>query len=556
MAAAATEEYPDHMPALPNRRIWLQRTSIGLTTSLFALEAFSHPGTEPSSPVRIAALSSPDRTARLRIHLSHPLDSQPRAGCIRIRPQGDSEWLSLAPLLNRNTGLSRRAHELGWHVLTGRNEIKLPKGVLEYEAFADINSAIVRGTIDPKKNNTLKLQPRNLFEPEDLWMVPGNTHLHLRKMTRPEVNRYLTDIPRADGLKVVFVSYLERATQTKTYISNDYTATDLTALDQPGLRFGNGEEYRHNFGPGAEGYGHVMLLDIAKRILPASVGPGITLAGDDSTPLQPGIRMAREDGATVIWCHNTFGYEDIPNWINGHVDAQNIFDGGNRGSYEDSYYRYLNLGMTVPFSTGTDWFMYDFARTYVPLRPNHDRSPQAWLNMLKRGRSIITNGTWLDLNINESDPGETLDYDQPTTLPIKAHAIGRNDFGRAELIRNGVVVAGADSKRVGDHFEATFKVTHDVKEPEWWSLRIAHPNTGRNELNQPLFAHTSPIYIDYQGKRVFDRKTAQSLIEEMEESMKQIRRFGKFGNIDGQQNVLAIYQRAIKQLRTRQRSAQ
>lgn len=539
------------MPFSPNRRSWLHRTATGLVASLVAPNAFSHPGTEPSGPVRVATLQSIDRPTLLEVHLNHPDDSQPRAGCIRIRLQGESNWLSLAPLLNRNIGLSRRARELGWHVLTGRDEIKLPKGVLQYEAFADINSAIVRGTIDTKKNNTLKLQPRNLFEPEDLWMVPGNTHLHLRKMTRPEVNRYLTEIPRADGLQVVFVSYLERATQTKTYISNDYTTADLSALDQPGLRFGNGEEYRHNFGPGAEGYGHVMLLDIARRIQPASVGPGITLEGDDSTPLQPGIRMARKDGATVIWCHNTFGYEDIPNWINGHVDAQNIFDGGNRGSYEDSYYRYLNLGLTVPFSTGTDWFMYDFARTYVPLRPHSDRSPQAWLHMIKRGRSTITNGTWLDLNINESDPGETLNFDRSGTVPIKAQAIGRNDFGRAELIRNGVVVAGADSKRVGDHFEATFKVMHDVKEPEWWALRIAHPNTGRNELNQPLFAHTSPIYLDYQGKRVFDPKTALSLIDEMEQSMKQIRRFGKFAETTGQQNVLAIYQSAIKQLSER-----
>jgi len=536
------------MSSSPNRRNWLRRTATGLAASVVAPKAFSHPGTEPSASVQVAALQITDRPALLKIHLNQPNDSQPRAGCIRIRQQGEPNWLSLAPLLNRNIGLSRRARALGWHVLTGRNEINLPAGVFEYEAFADINSAVLRGAIDPAKSNILKLEPRNLFEPEDLWMVPGNTHLHLRKMTRPEVNRYLTEIPRADGLKVVFVSYLERATQTKTYISNDYTAADLTALDQPGLHFGNGEEYRHNFGPGAEGYGHVMLLDIAKRILPASVGPGITLTGDDSTPLQPGIRMARNDGATVIWCHNTFGYEDIPNWISGHVDAQNIFDGGNRGSYADSYYRYLNLGMTVPFSTGTDWFMYDFARTYVPLRPNGDRSPQAWLNMLKRGRSIITNGTWLDLNINESDPGETLAYNRPTTLPIKAHAVGRNDFGRAELIRNGVVVAGADSRRVRDHFEATFEVMHDVKEPEWWALRIAHPNTGRNELDQPLFAHTSPIYIDYQGERVFDSKTAQSLIDEMEQSMKQIRRFGIFGTIDDQQDVLAIYQRAIKQL--------
>ena len=551
MSTAEEEVYCRAMSKFPDRRKWLQRATTGLAASLIAPDAFAHRGTEAAGPVRVAALQSVDRPTGLTIELNHPDGHSPRAGCIRIRRQGESHWLSLVPLLNRNEGLSRRARELGWHVLRGRDELKVPEGDLEYEVFADINSILLTGMIDTTRQHRLSLQPRNLFEPEDMWLVPGNTHLHLRKMTRAQMDRYLTEIPRADGLKVLFVSYLERALQTPTYSSNEYRRKELNARSQPDLQFGNGEEYRHNFGPGGEGYGHVMLLDIAKRILPASVGPGITLEGDDGTPLQPAIRAAREDGATVIWCHNTFGHEDIPNWLGGHVDAQNIFDGGNRNSYAETYYRYLNLGMTVPFSTGTDWFMYDFSRTYVPLNPDGDRSPQAWLDRLKAGHSTITNGTWLDLNINETEPGDNLVYTKPRKVPIKAHAIGRNDFGRLELVRNGVVVAGADSERKGDHFEAAFKLEHDLKEPEWWALRIAHPNAGRNELNQPLFAHTSPIYIDYQDRRVFDARTAQSLVDEMEQSKKHIRRFGKFADDTGQQRVLRIYDGAIETLRKR-----
>ena len=35
------------------------------------------------------------------------------------------------------------------------------------------------------------------------------------------------------------------------------------------------------------------------------------------------------------------------------------------GSYEENYYRYLNVGLRLPISTGTDWFLYDFARVYA-----------------------------------------------------------------------------------------------------------------------------------------------------------------------------------------------
>jgi len=45
---------------------------------------------------------------------------------------------------------------------------------------------------------------------------------------------------------------------------------------------------------------------------------------------------------------------------------------------------------------------------------------------------------------------------------------------------------------------------------------VAVKGEGVNEFGQGLFGHTSPIYIDYAGKRVFRLKTARGLIKEME----------------------------------------
>jgi hypothetical protein len=39
----------------------------------------------------------------------------------------------------------------------------------------------------------------------------ANTHVHLQKMSRNQSDRYLVDVGTADGLDLVFVSYLERA---------------------------------------------------------------------------------------------------------------------------------------------------------------------------------------------------------------------------------------------------------------------------------------------------------------------------------------------------------
>src|SRR3989304_2909728 len=70
-------------------------------------------------------------------------------------------------------------------------------------------------------------------------------------------------------------------------------------------------------------------------------------------------------GAKVLWCHNDWGMEDVPNWLAGRLAAQNIFDGGTHGGYEDSFYRYLNAGLRGPVSTGAGWFLYELSRVYA-----------------------------------------------------------------------------------------------------------------------------------------------------------------------------------------------
>src|SRR5262249_48756651 len=152
----------------------------------------------------------------------------------------------------------------------------------------------------------------SIFRPEERGLVAGNTHLHLQGVTKAECEEYLRHVPAADGIRVMFISYLERAEIDKAYISNRYPIGALPEFDATGVLFNNGEEHGHNFEAWAQGYGHVMFLDIQSLVKPVSLGPGITAGGDDDRPLRPGIDEARQQGGTVIWCHNTLGHEDVP----------------------------------------------------------------------------------------------------------------------------------------------------------------------------------------------------------------------------------------------------
>jgi len=321
--------------------------------------------------------------------------------------------------------------------------------------------------------------------------------------------------------------------------------------------FGNGEEHRHNLAGFGQGYGHVMLLNIKKLIQPVSIGPGIMKRGTDGLPLQRGIDTARRDGATIIWCHNSWGMESAANFVTDRVQALNIFDGGSHGSYQDSFYRYLNAGLRVPFSTGTDWFMYDFSRVYVQM----DQQPLTadnWLKNLAAGRSYITNGPLMELRVNQLQPGGVLKLERPAAIEIELAAYGRVNFQRIELIKNGEVIATQAAEQIGGHFEAVLKTKINIGKPCWLAARTPPPpvkdeatparKVAKNELGRDVFAHTSPVYVEIAGRAHFDSSVAAGILKEMQQNLKFIDEKAVFADATERQRVLDVHRDGIATL--------
>ncbi len=460
-------------------------------------------------------------------------------------------------ITNVATGRPIRINELyhrdrNWHVLAGPTALTVPQTKVRIEAFHGIETVVQQATLDltGKDAAEVQLELRRIYEPAALNLRSGNTHLHLMNMTFEEADYYLRTVPRADGLDLVFLSHLRRIPEEVAYITNSiveqsFAGGSLARLSESGVLYGNGEEHRHNFGPGGQGYGHVMLLNLMRLIEPVSLGPGLMKAGTDGLPLRVGLERARGDGATVIWCHNLFGLEDIPNWLAGTLDAQNIFDGGDHGSYEDTYYRYLNIGLRVPFSTGTDWFLYDFSRVYVPFEG--ELTVANWLNGLKQGRTYITNGTFLELTADGKPIGETITAAGPTTVRVRARGLGRNAFQRIELIQNGLVVATVACRETDGVYAAELEQDVEFRESGWLALRIPS-EAGQNEWGRKLFAHTSPIYVDLAGRRRFDGQVAASLLEEVRDSQQQILKQATFADDQERQRILSGYEQAAAKL--------
>jgi hypothetical protein len=474
---------------------------------------------------------------------------QPRPGIVRLRG-ADGKFVPIRGALPRLLGVKVPAEFDGWHVVPPQGlEIAVPPGRYQGEALAGLET--LAGTFEWSVNRNvgdeLKVALAPCFDPTKHRLVAGNTHLHLMKITKAQAEQYLRQVPLADNLRVMFISYLERFKDDAGYITNTYPIGALPELSKTGVLMSNGQEHRHNIGGYGEGYGHVMFLGIDKLVKPVSLGPGITGAGFDDRPLRPGIDEARGQGGTIIWCHNAFGTEDVPSAIIGRLDALNVFDGSRRGGFDETYYRFLNIGLRLPISTGTDWFLYDFARVYAKV--DGPLTIKSWLDALKAGRNVITNGPLVTLTVDGKECGAVLDLKEPRKLMVVADAVGRHDFTELQLIHNGKVVRTVKAKRDGSPFTARLETELRIDAPGWLAARI--DSTTKNELGHVLFAHTSPIHIDYAGKRTFDVASAEALLKQVEDGQALVAGQGKFSSDAAKAQLLRLYDDAAAELRKR-----
>ncbi|MFO0969030.1 MAG: CehA/McbA family metallohydrolase [Gemmataceae bacterium] len=510
----------------------------------------------------LLAAPDEDRPIPFRLVLVEP-DGKSSPGIVRVLEADTSRPVPVPGLVDRLVGFKVPEAQRGWVVLpSGGAEIALPRGSYTIEALSGLETDKTTQRLDLKGpvDGAVKVPLRVLFRPAERGLVAGNTHLHLMKIGKKQADDYLRAVPAADRLKVLFISYLERKPDDKDYITNTYPLGPLTfpapgggggagrGIDATGVLYSNGEEHRHNFKAYGEGYGHVMFLNIKDLVKPVSIGPGIMLDGVDDAPLKGGVDEARRQKGTVIWCHNTLGYEAVLNALAGRLDALNVFDGSRKGDYEQ-YYRYLNVGLKLPISTGTDWFIYDFSRVYAALPAKEKLTVPTWLEALRRGRCQATNGPLLDLRVDGRTIGDTLKLDGPTRVKIEASGLGRVHFGKLQLIHNGKVIATKEVSATKAPFETRLEHEAFVEGPGWLALRVE--TTAQNELAQPLFAHTSPIYLEVKGRSLFQVDAALALLKQIEEGAASIHAQGTFSSPTARDRLLALYEQGAADLRER-----
>ena len=277
-----------------------------------------------------------------------------------------------------------------------------------------------------------------------------------------------------------------------------------------------GQEFRGSLG-------HLGLLGIQQFKLPLIGGAGNTPFSQIASDL-PYLDHARAQGGLGGFMHPFLNRTDAPAGWAGTLIPVDLALG--RGDFYDVqavwsdelasaefYYRLLNAGFRVPATGGTDNFPDVWrdpppgtARTYAkvtgPLRVS------SWLDAVKAGRTFSTNAPLVSLHVSGQEPGAVLT--QGGTLHTTAEVTSIAPFDRLEIIVNGAVAhtvtPSADGRR------AVFAGQVSLPEGGWVAARVVggpHPYVG----DSYVFAQTSPVYVEHNGRSWISRADAAFLGE-------------------------------------------
>ena len=168
------------------------------------------------------------------------------------------------------------------------------------------------------------------------------------------------------------------------------------------------------------------------------------------------------------------------------------------------YHRLLSCGLRLAATAGTDTFLSfshgpgvasnppGWGRVYAHLG-DRELSVEAFKEAIRAGRTVVTNGPWLTFEVNGQGPGAVLDLTAGDRLDIRARVAGPG-AETLTLVGPDAVMAEGDAAS-----ELRFETT--VDEPTWIAA-VARGGPHPHALDESVFAHTSPVYIDVAGERV------------------------------------------------------
>jgi hypothetical protein len=280
-----------------------------------------------------------------------------------------------------------------------------------------------------------------------------------------------------------------------------------------------GQEYRPPF------WGHVFMFGLRDHLIsPFTTG----YEGTAIESLYPSntdmFRKAKAQGAYVGYVHAYGGERDpleaelggakgaIVDAALGTIDAIE-WSSASRAGFAPMYALWNN-GLKVTAVGGEDSIsnlhmskLVGSHRTYV-FTGGKGLSMQAWLDGMRSGHAFVTNGPLVELSVNGSPPGETVNIAEAGGV-VHVHSQVRSivPLQKVTLYFNGQPVE--DIPLAADHRSADFRKTVSVVRSGWYHVRAEGAPADRFPLDTSYpQGFTNPVWVVVGDRPVRSRAAA------------------------------------------------
>ncbi|MBI3468211.1 MAG: CehA/McbA family metallohydrolase [Planctomycetes bacterium] len=254
-------------------------------------------------------------------------------------------------------------------------------------------------------------------------------------------------------------------------------------------------------------------------------------------PVAPVARKAREDGLIELDKHNwpwsmtlvpvmpvdlyelannhvwrtQFGFHDFGEPTAEYMRVERTCAGWTEWGWIDfgfqNYYALLNCGFRLRPTAGTASGVHPvplgFGRVYVHL-PEGFRY-DAWVEGLNKGRSFVTTGPMLFVELDRQPPGHVFHAAEGAEYRLSGSALSSQPLHRIEIVAGGEVVRTLkpENRRTEhDAFESAIDEPLRLEESAWIAVRCFEDRPD----GRVRFAHTGPFHVEIAGKPLRPRK--------------------------------------------------
>ena len=392
----------------------------------------------------------------------------------------------------------------GFWVVPEPFNMELPPGRWEVTIRRGTEHAVVMDSFELKPGASIEktYRPKRWINMPKRGWWSGDDHVHSRIMSDDDADNLLHYLAAEDIYlaNIVKMGDINRTFFQQRGHGKSYRVTDGLRVLSPGQECPRThEQLGHTIAMNTKSF----IRDTSKYYLYDTVF--------DEVHQQGGLSGYAHVNRDLFFVHRDMSM-NIPR---GKVDFGEILQFGYLGV--PLYYEFLNLGYKLTASAGSDlpWGgTVGEVRVYAYLGDQAFNADN-WFTAFGRGRTFVTSGPMLELNVEGALPGDTLELNQDRAVKVSCSLTIDPALGAEvlELVAHGESVKRVQGKGVGDH-RITFETTVPVKGGTWIALR--------GKASDSSVAHTTPVYVTRKGLRFWDHLNAERLIEKRREQLKEI----------------------------------